>query len=118
MKDDKKAIVKDVLTGNVKSVNTSLDVSEGTFLQPVNAIVVEIQSSEGGGVLEGVCSYLADVVVIQLEMDQPLEIVKYSVVNYTDVVEAHIDCLKCFQSIEPVPRQILQKVVAQVQMPD
>ena len=96
MKDDKKAIVKDVLTGNVKSVNTTLDVGEGTFLQAVNAIVVEIQSSEGGGVLEGVCSYLADVVVIQLEMDQPLEIVKDSVVNHTDVIEAHIDCLKCF----------------------
>lgn len=46
MKDDKKAIVKDVLTGNVKSVNTALDVGEGTFLQPVNTIVVEIQSSE------------------------------------------------------------------------
>ena len=42
MKDDKNAIVKDVLTGNVKSVNTTLDVGEGTFLQAVNAVVVEI----------------------------------------------------------------------------
>ena len=114
----KKAIVKDVLTGNVKSVNTALDVGEGTFLQPVNAIVVEIQSSEGGGVLEGICSYLADVVVIQLQMDQPLEIVKYSVVNNTDVVEADIDCFKGFQSVESISGEILQKVVAQVQMPD
>ena len=114
----KKAIVKDVLTGNVKSVNTALDVGEGTFLQPVNAIVVEIQSSEGGGVLEGIRSYLADVVVIQLQMDQPLQVVKNSVVNHTDVVEAHIDSFKGFQSVEPVSREILQKVVAQVQMPD
>ena len=96
MKDDKKAIVKDVLTGNVKSVNTTLDVGEGTFLQAVNAVVVEIQSSEGGGVLEGVGGDLADVVVVQFEMDQPLQIVENSVVNHTDVIEAHIVCLKCF----------------------
>ena len=84
-----------VLTGNVKSVNTALDVSEGTFLQTVNSIVVEIQSSKGGGVLEGVGGDLADVVVVQLQMDQPLQVVKYAVVNDTDIVEAHIDCLQC-----------------------
>ena len=85
-----------VLTGNVKSVNTALDVSEGTFLQTVNSIVVEIQSSEGGGVLEGVGGDLADVVVVQFEMDQPLQVIENSVVNHTDVIEAHINCFECF----------------------
>ena len=85
-------------------------------MQTVNSIVVEIQSSEGGGVLEGVGGDLADVVVVQFEMDQPLQIIENSVVNHTDVIEAHINGLKCFKSIETVPGQVLQEVVAKIQM--
>ena len=79
-------------------------------MQTVNSIVVEIQSSEGGGVLEGVGSDLADVVVVQFEMDQPLQIIENSIVNHTDVIEADINGLECFKSIETVPGQVLQEV--------
>ena len=85
-------------------------------MQTVNSIVVEIQSSEGGGVLKGVGGDLADVVVVQLEMDQPLQVIENSVVNHTDVIEADINCFECFKSIETVPRQVLQEVVAKIQM--
>ena len=90
------------LTGNVKSVNTSLDVGEGALLQLVDSVVVEIQSPQGCCILESISRNLTDVVVVQLKMDKPLEIIKNSIVYYTYVIETDIYHFKSLQTIEAI----------------
>ena len=92
----------------MEAVHVALDVGEGTLLQAVNAVVLQIQLPQGGGVFESSGGDVANVVVVQIEVHEPLQIVKHSVVNNPDIVEAEVDSLQCFKAIEAIPRQVLQ----------
>ena len=53
-----------------------------------------------------------------MEVDQPFQVIKDAIINYPDVIEAEINCLQCFQTVEPVSGEILQQVVAEIQESD
>jgi hypothetical protein len=79
-----------------------LNACEGVLLQTVNAVVVQVEASQRGRILESVPGNFTYVVVVQLEMDQPLQIVKHPLLHNTDVIETDINQFQSLQSVESV----------------
>ena len=80
-------------TCNVEAIDVPLNVDKCTLLQTIDTIILEIKIAERCGILESPGSDVADVVVIQMEMDKPLQVIKDSIINNSDVIEAEINGL-------------------------
>ena len=77
----------------METINISLNICEGTFFQSIDAIVLQVKLPQRRGILESSGGDVADVVVIQVEKDEPLEVVKDSIIHNANIVEAEINGL-------------------------
>ena len=102
----------------METVNIPLDVGEGTLLESVDPVVLQIQLSQGVSIFESPRGDVADVVVIEIEVHQPLEVVKHPVIHNADIIEAEVNGLQSLKAVEAISREILEQVVTEIEISD
>ena len=86
----------------METVNVPLNVCKSTFLQPVDPVVFQVQLPQRCGILECSGGDVTNVVVIEIKIDEPLEVIKDSVIHNTNIIEAQINGLQGFKAVEAV----------------
>ena len=102
----------------METVHIPLDVGEGTLLESIDPVVLQVQLSQGVGIFESSGGDVANIVVIEIEVHEPLEVVKHPVVHNPDIIKAEVNGLKSFKAIEAISGEILQQVVTKIKISD
>ena len=86
----------------MKTVNVPLYVCKSTFLQSVDTVVLQVQLPERSGIFERSGGDVTDVIVIEIKIDEPLEVVKDSVIHDPNIIEAQVNGLQGFEAVETI----------------